>query len=995
MIVRLLGPVEVTGPHGRAVLNGRQRAVLGVLALQAGTVVALARAVNALWGENPPRTAVKSLQSHVTRVRQALGACGLTGVLLTRGTGYLLALPRGEVDTCRFEDTVRSARADLAAGRWRAGADRLRAGLALWTGDPVQDGELAGWGLAEVARLQEVRLSALEDLWDAELRLGRHASAVPELERVLVRHPMRERLVEMLMLALYRSGRPLDALDVYQRLRTRLGQELGVDPAPALRHLHTAILRHDAALAPAGATELLRPAQLPPRVGHFTGRSQELRALDRALDSAGDTHVTVISGPGGMGKTALALQWAHAVRDRFPDGQVFLDLRGHAGEAAVPPAEALAHVLRSLGVAGDQPSDPGMLASTYHSLLDGKRVLVVLDNAATVDQVRPLVPATTTNALVVTCRRPMPSLATYHAVHELRLDALSGDDAVALLRGVVGARVDREPAEAARIAAGCGRMPLALRIAAARLVARPRSTLHALAAELSGDDRLDALRVEGDTRSVRTVFASAYRTLTAPAARLFRLLSLHPGATFDRHLAAALAGLPVAGADRALGELVDAYLVAETESGRFAVHDLIRSYAAECARADSTGPARVEAAERLVDWYLGVADAANRALDRGRDPVVPVLRHPLPVLPFAPDHQGTLAFLDGERENLLPVVRFAAEHGRDAAAWQLTYLLTGFFGSRGRWSDRVEICRLGLAAAQRLGDRAAEGLMRSGLGVALVITRRYDEALDCLYPALEIARATGDRHREGHVANNIATAYAGLRQFDLALEAYLRALDVHRANDDQLGVALACNNIGTAHLRLGRPDRSFPHLHRALGISRAIDNPRIEAGILCSLGEAYLGRGEHDRALGRFRQALDIRRSIGDRRHEVDTLTGIGSTHLARGDLAEAVEHFQAALRLARDLADQHLVSVGLTHLAVVHLRRGDLDAAGDALRHALALRNRVPDPYEEATIHRALADLARREGRDEAADEHRALAIALFQKANATAELADLTCPG
>ncbi len=998
MFVRLLGPVEVVGPCGRAALSGRQRTLVAVLALQAGTVVVAHQVVEALWGEAPPRTAVKSLHSHVARVRQALGACGLTDAIQTRGAGYSLIFDRSEVDACRFEDQVRRAREHLAQHQWGSAAECLRTGLALWSGDPLQDANLAGWARAEVTRLQEVKLAALEDLWDTELRLGRHLAAADELDRLLVRNPLRERLVELLMLALYRCGRPIDAMDAYQRLRERLSNELGVDPAPDLQRLYTAILQRDPDLgSPSRATpapaEIGRPAQLPPRVGHFTGRASELRELDWILDDTGDTRIAVVSGAGGMGKTAVAVQWAHKVRHRFPDGQLFLDLRGRDLDGAMTPADALAHLLRGLGVPADQvPTELASATNLFRTLLDDRRMLIVLDNGSAADQVLPLVPPTPTSALIVTCRRPLTALSTYHAVRTLNLDGLADTEALALLRSVVGSeRIDREPGSATGIAAACGGMPLALRIAAANLATEPHRTLGDLAAELAGQNRLDVLSVEGDSRSVRTTFASAYQALSAPAARMFCLLGLHPGTTFVRQLAAAVAGLEAAVADQALAELADAYLVAPVSPARYRFHDLIRAYASECARHQTSALAQEEAIDRLVDWYLYAAELAGRALDRGRDRVVPELRHRPAEQPFAPTSQETLDFLDEERDNLHPVVRFAAEHGRHTAAWQLTYLLTGFYDSRGRWADRVEICRLGLASAQRLADPAAEGLMRSGLGVAHIMTRRFEEALDCLYPALELTRATGDLRREGHVSNNIATAYAGLRRFDEALKAFTRALEVHRANGDRLGVALALNNIGTAHIRLGQPDLSFAQLTQALRLTREIDNPRVEAGVLVSLGEAYHRQQRFAEALDHLHRALDIRRSIGDRRREVDTLTAIGSAQLDQGDQMAALASFQAALGLSQDLADQHLISVCLAQLAGAHLRRHELDDARDCLQRALALRVRMPDAYEEATIHRALGELAQRTGQQAATTEHRERAIALFQKANATAEVSQL----
>jgi len=994
--VRLLGPVEVVGPRGHAVLSGvRQRALIGALALNAGKVVASARLVDALWGPEPPRTAFKTLHGHVARLRRALDACGLPGAVVTGGSGYTLALGRADVDGLHFEDLVAAARVELGENRTGSAVDRLRNALALWRGDPVQDGELLGWGAAEVNRLEEMRLTAMEDLCDAELRLGRHGVVVAELERVLVHHPLRERLVELLMLALYRSGRPAEALEAYQELRTGLADELGVDPATELQRLHTAILRQDAALAGADRTEPAapRPAQLPPRVGHFVGRAAQLAALDAGLNQAADTRVAMVSGAGGMGKTAVVVQWAHRVRDQFPDGQIFLDLRGHDDTIAMTATAALTHALRALGVPdGRLPAELPEQVDLLRSLLDGRRVLIVLDNTATAEQVLPLVPPSPTSMLVVTSRRPMTALTTYHTVHAVPLDAMTPEEGFAVLRDVAGTtRVDREPADAARIIASCAGLPLALRIAAAKLVHQPEQALGALARELSTVDRLDALRIDGDSRSVRTVFASTYRTLSAPAARLFRRLGLHPGVVFGKHLAAAVAGLPSADTDRALAELVAAHLLTEHGGGRYRYHDLIRLYAAECARLDESQPDRTATVTRLVDWYLGVADIANRALDRSYDQVTPALSHRLPEPPFAADHQSTLAFLDHERANLVPVVRLAAQEGRDVAAWQLVYLLTGFFDSRGRWADRIELCQLGLAAAQRLADPIAEGLMGSALGTAYIRMLRFSEALDCLYPAMERTRAAGDHRGEGRIRNSIATAYARLRRYDEAVETYQRALAVHQANGDQLGVAVALNNIGTARVRQGQPELSFRYLQEALRLTEETGDRRMEAIVLGSTGEAYLRQGRRDAALDTFRRALTVQEAIDDRRHQVDTLVNIGTTLLEDGEHPAAVDHLRAALELSHDLADQHLISVCLKTLAEAQLCRDELDAAGECLRRALAIRAAIPDAYEEAAIHRAMVELARRTGQVAIANEHRQRAVWLYQKANATSEAAEL----
>jgi DNA-binding SARP family transcriptional activator len=578
--VRVLGPVEVIGPYGAAQLTGaRQRAVAALLALNAGAVLPRWRLVDALWGDEPPRTAVKSLHSHVARVRQALDACGLSGLLVTRDAGYALMLDADDVDALRFEESARRGHDELVNGAPERAAAHLAHGLALWRHEvALADADPVGWGAAEVDRLSEVRLTASEDRWDAELRLGRHDAAVGELERLLVAHPLRERLVALLMLALYRSGRHAAALDAYQRLRSRLGSDLGVDPGPELVSLHARILRREPDLArspgePGGgartgrhattAPPMPRPAQLPARVGHFTGRGDELAALDRLVDHPDDdVRIAVISGSAGVGKTALAVQWAHRIADRFPDGQLFVDLRGHDPKAALSPADALSHALRSLGVPADRiPAAVPEQAALYRSLLHGRRILVIADNGGAADDVLPLVPAGPGNLLVVTSRAALTALATHHAVCAVGLDVLGDAEALALLRTLLGgATVDAEPQVAADLVRLCDGMPLALRIAAAKLTGRARREIRALRDELSNADRLDVLSVEGDSRSVRTVFASAYRALSPPAARVFRLLGLHPGPTFTAHLAAAMADLSLAAAQAAVGELAAAHL---------------------------------------------------------------------------------------------------------------------------------------------------------------------------------------------------------------------------------------------------------------------------------------------------------------------------------------------------------------------------------------------------------------------------------------------------
>lgn len=1027
--IRLLGPVEVIGPGGAALLPGsRQRAIVGLLALRGGAVVTRSALIDGLWGEDVPRTAVKTLYSHVTRIRQALAGCGLPDLLVTREPGYALLVAATDTDAGRLEDQLRLARVELAADTAEPVTDnlepageavalavaRLRAGLASCRGEPFADCPPLGWGAAEVARLQEVRLTAAEELWAAELRLGRHGVAAGELDRLVAAHPYRERLVRLLMLARYRSGRQAEALDAYQRLRVRLADELGVDPGPELQRLYARILRRDSGLdgrpgatasagqaggtASAGSAvppppRVSRPAQLPARVGYFTGRARELAGLDRLLVEPGaEARIVAISGPAGMGKTALAVQWAHGIRDRFPDGQLFLDLRGHEPATAVAPTDALGQMLRGLGVPADRvPAELAEQTALYRSLLHDKRVLILLDNCRGADQVLPLVPANEASLLVVTSRRQLAALATYHAVHLVSLDVLAHADALALLGRVSGAeRVDREPAAAAELVALCGRMPLALRIAAAILAASGDRPIGELATSLAAENRLDALAIEGDARSVRTVFASAYHGVSRDAARLFRRLGSHPGVTFSDHLAAAAADIPLAAARRCLAELATAHLISEAGAGRHRFHDLLRLYAQECGQLEDTTADRAVTVARILDWYLAVAQAANRTLDPSRDRMVPTLTHPPRELPFAEDHTETLTFLDGERSNLVPLVRYAVGQGHDVAAYQLTYLLTGYFDFRGHWADRIDLCRLGVTAAQRHGDRFVESLMRGSLGLAFNAVHRFAEALDELRQSLRLARDGGDVRGQGNAHNNMAVAYSGLRRFDAAIDSFQQALALYTADEQVVAIALTLNNIGYIHARTGRTALSLDYLSRALRVIRRTGNQRLEAVVLHTMGQARLECGDHRRALTDLTRALEIRRRVGDRRFEAETLNHLGLAHLALGEHQAALSHLRRAVLVSRDAGDQHHEAVALNNTGLALLGVDEFEAAAAQFERALALRAQVPDGYEEAHVHRNLGRLYERRGDEVAAGRHRAAAIELYQRTEAWTEVRD-----
>ena len=995
--VRVLGVVEAVGPHGTVALTGTRRVILGVLAVRVGEVVPYTELVDVLWGESPPRTAFKTLHSHVARIRQALAAAGVDPVVTTRDPGYVLELTPERVDAHRFEQLVRGARADLARGERRAAVETLRVAADLWRGEPLAGSDLGAWGHHEFERLRELRLSATEDRWDAEIATGEAAAATLELPRLVAGEPLRERLTGLLMLALHRCGRHAEALGAYEKLRRRLADELGVDPGPELSELHTAILRRDAALdAPAAAASSVSsqiPAQIPARAGHFTGRATELSHLDDAL-TGDEPPIVVISGPAGMGKTSLAVQWAAGIAARFPDGHLFLDLRGHDPDHAVTAEQALAHLLRGLDVPEDRiPAGESARSALYRTLLHTRRCVVLVDDAGTVGHVLPLVPASDTSVLVVTSRRSLTGLVARHAVRHIVLDALDDASSVALLGKVLGrARVAREPEATARLAHVCAGMPLALRIAAARLVGQPTRSVAELVAELSGA-RLEGLALEGDLRTVAAVLASAYHPLSPGAARLLRLLATVPAPTVSGHLGAALADVPVATIRAPLGELCGAHLVIGAGEDRYRFHDLIREFARDRAAVEEPEPDAVAA--RLLDWYLFVADEANRLVNPDRDAVKPVFRFPLPPLPFAAGRHEATAFLESERDGFLPVIQYAREHGMSTAAWHLVYLLASFYEVSGHWTERVELCRAGLDAAREVGDRAGEAEMLRALGVAYYMTRRLTEAVETNVTALGVVRDIGDLAGEGHVLNNLANAYADLRRFDEAEPAFRAAAERAVSAGNRLGVGLAKRNLGYALVRMGRARESLAPLTEALAIFDDIGNVRLRAGTLDTLGEARRDLGSHADALRDFAEALAISRDIGDRWLEWELLRSCGITYLAAGDPAAALDHFGRSLSVTRAVHDRNGEAIALQLIGHAHLRAGRTAEAAEHLELALAVRSQVPDGYEEAHIHRDLAKLGAARGDDAAAALHRGRAVHLYLRVNATAEAEALTPPG
>lgn len=1002
MEFRVLGPVEVwAGGQRLPVTGGLRRALLAGLLLQANQVVTTDSLLAMLWDATPPRAAVASLQVMVHRLRRTLElAPAGQGRLLTRAGGYLLTVAPGELDLDDFDRLVAEGTAALTTGRPAVAAEALGRALRLWRGPALGEAAATTWLRGQAARLEERRLAALEDRIEADLALGRHAELVAELEGLVVAWPLRERLFGQLMVALYRSGRQADALEVYRRLRARLAGELGLEPGPELQRLEQAILRNDPALAlpvtatpgggivtgrastgPGGGAKApaVVPAQLPADVADFTGRDGPLEQLDALLapHGRGDAQepaaappmgmaIALVTGTAGVGKTALAVHWAHRAAARFPDGQLYVNLRGYASAPPLRPAEALALLLRALGVDPERvPVEEQEAAGLYRSLLANRRVLVLLDNASSAEQVRSLLPGSATCVVLITSRDRLDGLVAREGARRLTLQVMAPAEARALLGRIVGARrVEAEPQATAELARLCAHLPLALRIAAANLSARPHTAIAAYNRELAGADRLAALAVDGDEETaVRAAFELSDATLPAEARRLFRLLGLVPGADVTAPAAAALAGIPVQAAGRLLERLAGAHLLDQHACGRFACHDLLRLYAAQLAAAHERPPARQAARQRLLAWYLHGADTAARAL------YPHLLRLPLPAA--QPEAAGgsaptePLAWLDAERPNLVAAVRDAAAHGPREVAWLLADTLRGYFALRRHTVDWLAAAHAALAAATAAGEVRAQAAAHLSLGHACWSLGRYPQAAEHYQAALTLAAETGWEEGQATILGNLGLVHWEMGQLGLAAEQLTQALDLDRRSGRREGQANHLANLGYIERELGQLDRAAAHCAEALALYRELGTRGGEANALANLGQVGHDLGRLDRALAHLTEALAIYREIGDRSNEGDTLNTLAAVHRDRGEYAEALHDAQAALALARKIGDRRTQADSLNTLATTYLRLGRCEEAIDHHGRALRLAQETGTRYQQAealvglsSAHRLRGDL-------------------------------------
>ncbi|WP_189249585.1 AfsR/SARP family transcriptional regulator [Streptosporangium pseudovulgare] len=952
----VLGPVRVTDAGQPIRLASKARAVLGVFLLHPDTVLSRDRLIASVW-DDPPRSALPNLQTYLTALRRAAIE------VETVPYGYRLCLGPDRLDLLAFDEAVRQARLEAARGD-AAAANRLFAeGLALWRGRPAEDVPLAATTQARIAELEERRENARLGWIDVRLRLGLHDELVGELTPLVEAAPLNERLWHRLMLALHRAGRRAEALEAYRRARSTLVAELGVEPSQELRGLQAAIL--DDAPVPAPALETIRePAWLetvrepawtglcllPADIADFAGREGETRDLVAALDGTGTAPVIVtVSGPPGVGKSTLAVHVAHLVRERYPDGQLFVRLCD-ASASPRDPSDALAELLRALGVdSAGMPSSVGERAAMYRAKVADRAVLVLLDDAAGEAQVEPLIPGTPGSAVLVTSRGPLPALPGAIAY---ALDVPPAADAHDLLAGVAGVkRVASDPGSAEAIVRACGRLPLALRIAGARLVTRPAWPLAELARRLADASALNELRA--GHLDVRATFEASYAALSAPARRAFRLLGSVAVDGVAAWTVAALAGATTHDVDGSLEELAAAGLVTAGDADaaaepRYRMHDLLRGFAAELFAAEESGQSRAAALRRVAATARGHAAEAARELPLAFAPPPPGVPARTPPCP-----EGG-AWLTAERGVLVAVAETAARTGLVREAAELACALAPFLIVRGFHDDAVRMLGTAADAAAAAGDATAETRLRLVRADAEVDRRRAGVVADEFRRLLDRCSQAGDQHAAAYALLGVAATLEA--DLGSALAAATLAAERFDALGDRHGLLSAWTEVAGVQFYLGRHDAAAATCRRALAHAEG-HSAVHRARFLRMLGIACYETGHVEEAIGHYRACLDLCRDLrwttGERlalHRLAQAEAALGRHDTATGLLARCAEMFVNA----GDTRGEALISYTLGEIS---RWRGDERAA---LAHFTTCLHRLDPLNEHVWSARASDQIAR-----------------------------------
>ncbi|MEV0235916.1 BTAD domain-containing putative transcriptional regulator [Nonomuraea sp. NPDC050786] len=925
----ILGPVEVSaGGLSLPVLAPRHRAFLAYFLLNAGVVLTIDRLIDAMWGPTPPDTARAQVHAALTAMRRTLRTADAAHLVQTRPAGYVIAPAAGQLDLQEFATLVAEAESEPATA-----VPTLRRALALWRG-PALAGVQAHFAESARARLEDRRLGAVERLAELELAAGRHTELLDQLAAELAAHPLREKLAGQLMLALHHAGRQADALAAGRDYRRRLADEQGLDPGhgflaveetvlrgeppaptwirpeeagpPAAARIHPEEAGPPTVAGPPAATGLAaaagglaaRPvaAFLPYDVADFAGRAVQVEELCRPASQP--VTISVIDGMAGIGKTALAVHAAHRLAERYPDGQLFIDLHAHtAGQRSLEAAEALEVLLRQLGVPTERiPVSMTERAALWRAELAGRRVLLVLDNAADAAQIRPLLPGVSNSLVLITSRQRLTDL---DGARSVSMDVLPLPDAVALFTGIVGERASAEPEAVAEVLLLCGFLPLAVRIAATRLRHRPRWSVAHLAERLR-DERRRLTELATSERGVAAAFTLSYRQLPADQQRLFRLLGLHPGRDIEPHAAAALADLPVERAEDLLEDLLDAHMLQQRTFGRYVFHDLLRRYAAQLAAEQEPPDLTHAAMTRLLGHQLITASDAM-------DLLYPDSAHRRPRIersacPPAPLHDArqALAWLDAERANLV----LAADSG-SAHTGLLATTLYRYLYDHAHHDDALTLYGKALHAARCRADPAGEGRALTDLGWVHQVQGSHDVAREHFERALAACRTAEDLRGQARALVGLGRVGTDEGDHERAKEANLRALELFRDIGDRFGEAVTLDYLGIVHERLGQYAQAADLHRQALELSREIGSRGGEADALDNLGVACTRLGRYSEARDHHEQALELYRRFGYRRGEAKALNSLAEIAATTGDPGQAVRLHTAALDLAVQLSNR------------------------------------------------------------------------------------------
>ncbi|MGW0607452.1 AfsR/SARP family transcriptional regulator [Streptomyces sp. NPDC002640] len=967
-VFRMLGPLVVQADGNSLRIKGRrQSTVLAMLLLSADRTVSVDTLVDAVWPDDPPATARNQIAICVATLRKTFKEAGETDLVRTSPPGYVLVSGDHRIDVVEFLRQAERGRDAARHGRADEACRLLEEALSKWRG-PALD-ELPGERIeAEAARLEQLRLDLMEERAGLMLELGRHRVLTGELGELVARHPLREQSREHLMLALYRSGQRAEALEAFRRGRRLLNDELGIDPGPGLQQLHDLILRDSpeltrpptvapdgpaASVGPVGGVEAA-PAQLPADVRRFTGRQEELGALDRLLKEPYRPHapaVATIAGVGGVGKTALAVHWASQAADRFPDGQLFADLRGYdEGSPPVSPAAVLDRFLRALGVPAPHiPEDADERGALFRSMLSTRRTLIVLDNVRSFTQLRPLLPGGGRSVVLATGREALDDLTGDYTALRIRLGVLAPTEATTLLTKIAGAeRFGSDPVALEQLSALCDCLPLALRIAGARLAAKPGLTVRGLVERLRDQRRrLDELSPEEG--GVRAGFRLTYRDLTPDAARMYRRLGLMRTADFAAWVAAATVGTDLWHAEELLDQLVDAQLLEVIEpvpgrAARYRFQDLLQLFARERAEADETPRECDEALERVFGVWLWLAEEAHRRLNgnafpvgRPAEPAPEYLREGAQELLAAP-----LDWFDSERGPLTDTVVHAAGTGRARYAWALTEAAVPHFETRNYLEDWQRCADAALSAARRAGDRTGEATMLRLLGSLAIYQRRYEQAEGWNMAALRLLKGTGDLHGAALAERNLAMCARFQGDWERALESCRAALHGFSRTGDIRNQAHLLGYLAQIELDRGETEQALPLAVEAVELSRRAGSVRAETQGVYRLAEVRLRAGEPEEAAESFREVLRLARKEGDRVGEAHALRGLGEAQWSLGRAAAAGHTLRQALEITKELADRFLYARVETDLGCVDAVAGDHAAAAERFERALDVLGEV-----------------------------------------------------